>query len=219
MHVLKGLAMRFHTRLTTLSNKRDSDAPQMQSCQGIQFCAYLQCRKEPRFYQGWLLIAYSWSNIPASRPSKCVWRKFRIIIFTNAIDASQIHEVKSVLELRWVQDFEACLQKRLQQSRMASRGDSIPGHSEVWVLIYCTGNQAAQVSPIAEHVGERCRERWCSLNCWKSYLPNVAFHGKTKNAPYLVHGHSTAQRACPVSCNNFVTQCGIITGDQKLISV
>ena len=75
-----------------------------------------------------------------------------------------------------------------------------PCHSEVWVLVYCTGNEAAYVSPTGKHVRKRSGEGRGCLHSRESYFAYVAFHGETKAASHLVHCNCSAlqniERAC-----------------------
>jgi len=67
-----------------------------------------------------------------------------------------------------------------------------PCHPEVWILINCTGDETAYISPLAKHVGEGGGKGRGSLHRWESNFAYVAFHCETKNASDLIHTHGTA---------------------------
>lgn len=62
-----------------------------------------------------------------------------------------------------------------------------PGHSEVWILINCTRNEAAYISAGPEHVWKGCWKGGGCLHRRECNLAYIAFHGEAKNASHLVH--------------------------------
>ena len=57
----------------------------------------------------------------------------------------------------------------------------VPGHSEVWILIYGTRNKASDVPALSEHVRKTRRKAGCCLNCCKCNLSNVVGKSQSKD--------------------------------------
>ena len=69
-----------------------------------------------------------------------------------------------------------------------------PSHSEVRILVDCTGYEASDIPSVAKHVGKGGGEGRGSLHRREGNLAYAAFHCEPKNAPDLIHGH------CPACC-------------------